>query len=73
MSFLDVMDLALVAGYILFVDIAYSPSAGLSFRRHLLPTVPCLSRKLLRSFYGRIGGRIAVVDDQLILIRQYVP
>ena len=27
----------------------------------------------LAKFYGRIGGRIAVVDDQLILVRQYVP
>ena len=73
MSFLDVMYLAVVAGYILFIDIARSRSDGLSFRRNLLPTVPCLSRDLLQSFYARISGRIAVVDDQFFLIRQYVP
>ena len=33
----------------------------------------CLSRDLLQSFYERIDGRIAVVGDQLNLIRQYVP
>ena len=32
--------------------------------------VPGLSRGLLHRFYVRISGRIAVVDEQLILIRQ---
>ena len=27
----------------------------------------------LAKLYGRVGGRIAIVDDQLVLIRQYVP
>ena len=27
----------------------------------------------LAKFYGRVDGRIAVVDNQLILVRQYVP
>ena len=50
MSFLNVMDLAVVARLYHIHRYSTKSVCSLSFRRHLLHTVSCLSRDLLQKF-----------------------
>ena len=57
-SFLNVMDISVVARLYHIHDIAWSRSACLSFSRQLLPTMPYLSRYLLQSFRHGIMSHV---------------
>ena len=52
----------LLHGYIIFIGIAWSRSACLSFSRHLLPTMPYLSRYLLQTFRHGIMSNVWTQD-----------
>ena len=73
MSFVNVMDLAVVARFYHIRGYSMKSVCIFAFREAFTTYGVMSESRSLAKFYGRISGRIAVVDDQLILVRQYVP
>ena len=67
------MDLAVVARFYHIRRYSMESVCIFAFQEALTTYGVMSDSRSLAKFYGRIGGRIAVVDDQLILVRQYVP